>query len=146
VVVFILLGGYSPFQNADRDKQFDNIKNGRYTFEERYWGTVTELAKDLLRQLLCVDPARRLSAAAAREHPWVTADVRALRRSTLDRSIVLLREFNAARKFKSAVNSVLFLNKLSLHAAPGAHDGEESVSVESATGVFNMRQKEHSIY
>lgn len=33
----------------------------------------THRAKDLIRKLLVVDPARRLAAADCLQHPWVTA-------------------------------------------------------------------------
>ena len=163
MVVFTLLAGYSPFQNKDRDKQFDNIKHGRYAFDERFWGTITGEAKNLVRGLLCVDPEQRLSATAARKHPWLKADTRALRRSSLELCMINLREFNSARKFKSAVHSVrvlcptprclilhiifscnakwstasagqvLFLNKLSLNDAQG--DGVTNDGEESVTQV-----------
>ena len=172
VVIFILIGGYPPFQNADQKKHFENIKNGRYEFNDQHWGTITDEAKNLIRCLLCDDPKQRISATDALDHPWMQIHPRQLRRSSLNPSIIHLREFNYTRKFKSAVNSVsssptprpdlcqnatlmhrftdcvcaqtqvIFLNKLSLNSSKDIVSDGE----ESSTGVFSMRQKENSIY
>ncbi|KAL7529497.1 hypothetical protein ACHAWF_006233, partial [Thalassiosira exigua] len=106
VIVFILLGGYPPFQRPDQAEQFERIKCGTYEFVESYWGTVTDEAKSLIRSLLDTDPRRRLSAEEALNHPWMRADARHLRRSSLMAGVRGMREFNSRRKFKSAVRSV----------------------------------------
>ncbi|KAL9181891.1 hypothetical protein ACHAXT_012234 [Thalassiosira profunda] len=117
VIIFILLGGYPPFQNPDQKKQFDNIKKGNYKFMDKYWGEVTEEAKDLIRSLLVVDPQKRMSAAAALEHPWMQVEAENLRRSSLLNNLENMRQFNYRRKFKSAVQSVMFVNKMSMTAS-----------------------------
>ncbi|KAL7519379.1 hypothetical protein ACHAWF_000235, partial [Thalassiosira exigua] len=105
VIVFILLGGYPPFQRHDQAEQFERIKHGTYEFVEGYWGTVMDEAKLLIRSLLDTDPRRRLSAEEASNHPWMRADARRLRRSSLMAGMRDMREFNSRRKFKSAVQS-----------------------------------------
>jgi serine/threonine protein kinase len=37
----------------------------------RYWRNVSEGAKDLISNLLVVDPARRFTAKQVLEHPWI---------------------------------------------------------------------------
>ena len=114
MIIFILLGGYPPFQNAEQSKQFENVKLGRYKFIEKYWGTVTDEAKSLIGSLLCVDPQKRISAVDAMDHPWMQIDSQHLRRSSLFTSIENLKVFNYERKFKSAVQSVrgLFVTQI----------------------------------
>jgi serine/threonine protein kinase len=38
---------------------------------EPEWDDVTDNAKDLVRKLLTYDPVKRISAAAALQHPWI---------------------------------------------------------------------------
>jgi serine/threonine protein kinase len=56
-----------------QDRQIQRIIAGDYQFYEEDWGHIAPLAKDLIKQLLVVDPDRRLKVSAAREHPWVIA-------------------------------------------------------------------------
>ncbi|EED92424.1 predicted protein, partial [Thalassiosira pseudonana CCMP1335] len=74
VIIFILLGGYPPFQNDDQKLQFENIKKGNYIFVDKYWGTISDDAKSMIDSLLTIDPAKRLSAEDALSHPWMKAD------------------------------------------------------------------------
>jgi len=106
VIVFILIGGYPPFDHPDQKVKFNLIKKGLYKFVDKYWGTVSDEAKSLVRSLLCIDPEKRLSAAKALEHPWMQVHDENLRRSSLISNMKSLRDFNAACKFKSAVKSV----------------------------------------
>lgn len=38
------------------------IKNGEYDFPSPYWDDISDMAKDLIRSLLVVDPSKRLNA------------------------------------------------------------------------------------
>ena len=71
VVLYILLCGFPPFYDDSTRILFEIIKQGRYDFPPEYWDDVSESAKDLIRKLLVVDPAQRLTAAQVKEHPWV---------------------------------------------------------------------------
>jgi serine/threonine protein kinase len=83
VIIFCLLGGYSPFQHEDQKKQFDNIKCARYSLVDKYWHNITNEAKSLIRSLLTVDPLKRISAQAAMAHPWMKVESDRLRRTSL---------------------------------------------------------------
>ena len=63
------LCGYPPFYSEDDFELFEQVKNGRYTFEPQYWSRISESAKDLIRQLLVVNPPQRLTASKCLEHP-----------------------------------------------------------------------------
>jgi len=45
--------------HVDREELFRVIKKGKLVFHERYWSSVSEDAKDLLAQMLNVDPDAR---------------------------------------------------------------------------------------
>lgn len=71
VVLFILLGGYPPFYNDNEPALFQLIRRADYSFSDPVWNTISEDAKDLIRQLLVLDPNCRLTAKQALQHRWI---------------------------------------------------------------------------
>jgi len=72
VVIYTILVGYPPFLEQDQQIQCRKICAADYDFFEEDWGNISESAKDLIKNLLVVDPTRRLSASQALQHPWIT--------------------------------------------------------------------------
>ncbi|XP_037092134.1 serine/threonine-protein kinase Chk2-like [Pollicipes pollicipes] len=72
VILFVCLAGYPPFSPdyADMPLQ-EQILRGRVSFARRQWRGVSEPAKELVRRLLTVDPARRITVQEALQHPWL---------------------------------------------------------------------------
>jgi serine/threonine protein kinase len=112
VILYILLGGYPPFIENNQRDLFRKIRKGEYEFHEEYWGTVSEEAKDLISSLLTVDPVTRLDAEEALQNPWIRYDDDVLARRDLGVNLKELTKFNAKRKFKAAVSTVMAVNKL----------------------------------
>ena len=50
------------------------IKKGQYEFDSPYWDEVSADAKDLIKRMLVVDPAKRESADQLLQHKWITGD------------------------------------------------------------------------
>jgi serine/threonine protein kinase len=71
VIVYVVLAGYPPFYDNDTKVQEEQICNARYVFHEDFWKDVSEEARDFVRCLLMVDPAKRMTADTALKHPWV---------------------------------------------------------------------------
>lgn len=71
VVLFILLAGYPPFHDNSETAMFQKIRRGDFNFNDPAWDDVSEDAKDLIRNLIVVDPNKRLSAAEALQHRWI---------------------------------------------------------------------------
>lgn len=116
VVMFVMLFGYPPFY-ADQEKYgaqtddriFDLIKAGFQPVTKAGYGShfpaaipASDSAKDLITKLLTSDPANRLTAAEALEHPWLTGKS-ASDKPVLSNVLKSLREFQAKNKFKQAV-------------------------------------------
>mmetsp|Transcript_26040 Transcript_26040/g.71417 ORF Transcript_26040/g.71417 Transcript_26040/m.71417 type:complete len:355 (+) Transcript_26040:634-1698(+) len=112
VILYILLGGYPPFIENTQRELFRKIKRGDYEFHEEYWGTVSTEARTLIGSLLTVDPKKRLTAEDALTNPWIRGDGDSLAKRGLDKNLQSLRKFNAKRKFKAAVSTVVAVNKL----------------------------------
>jgi len=111
VIVYILLGGYPPFIEQNQRELFRKIRKGQYQFHEEYWGQVSDDAKKLIRSLLTVDPSWRYDAKAAMANPWMGADEALLVEQDLGVNLEEFKRFNAKRKFKAAVRTVVATNK-----------------------------------
>ena len=112
VIVYILLGGYPPFIESNQRTLFRKIRKGQYEFHEEYWGQVSNDAKDLIRNLLCVNPDERYNSTMALGNKWIGADAKKLANQDLGTNLAQFKKFNAKRKFKAAVSTVMATNKL----------------------------------
>mmetsp|Transcript_23844 Transcript_23844/g.56174 ORF Transcript_23844/g.56174 Transcript_23844/m.56174 type:complete len:375 (+) Transcript_23844:111-1235(+) len=112
VIVYILLGGYPPFIESNQRTLFRKIRKGQYEFHEEYWGQVSNDAKDLIRFLLTVNPDKRLTAEGGLNNKWIGADAATLASLDLGTNLEQFKKFNAKRKFKAAVSTVIAANKM----------------------------------
>jgi serine/threonine protein kinase len=67
VILYILLSGIPPFEDDDLYKQ---ILEGKYEFDVSEWTSVTEEAKELVKQLMTVNPKDRLTIQQTLEQKW----------------------------------------------------------------------------
>jgi len=77
VVVYILLGGYAPFEGPVNELA-QVICKGDYCFHDKYWSEISDEAKDMISNLLQVDADHRLSAEEALQCPWMTIEEESL--------------------------------------------------------------------
>jgi serine/threonine protein kinase len=73
VVLFVLLGGYHPFDGDTEDEIFDRMRNAQYDFYPDYWNPVSVSAKNLIVRMLTVNPTNRISASQALGHEWMNS-------------------------------------------------------------------------
>jgi serine/threonine protein kinase len=73
VTLFMLLSGEPPFavQASDLRELVLAIRSGSFSMADPAWALVSDEAQDFVKQLLVVDPATRLTARSALEHPWL---------------------------------------------------------------------------
>lgn len=112
VITYILLGGYPPFIEQNQRELFKKIKKGQYEFHPEYWRTISPEAKDLISKLLTVDPSRRMTASEALNTPWVTGGDDQLQGFDLGNNLQQFRKFNAKRKLRQAVLTLMATNKM----------------------------------
>ncbi|KAH9489677.1 Calcium/calmodulin-dependent protein kinase type IV [Bulinus truncatus] len=105
VITYILLCGYEPFYSENEAQMFKKILKGEYKFESPWWDDVSNNAKDLVRKLLVVDPAKRITASAALKHVWVTG--MANRKTHMENTVDKIKEFNARRKLKFTTDAIM---------------------------------------
>jgi len=71
VILYVVLSGRPPFYSSNQKKLFKIIMSGKFYFEPaNEWEHISDAAKDLIRNLLVVDPKKRFTAAQVLEHPW----------------------------------------------------------------------------
>ena len=93
VVTFMLLTGRKPFHDRDREIKKRLIRGGLqpHQLEGPLWAHVTADGVDFCRQLLEMDPERRLSAKRALEHPWLKQSRDRLQSRSRGESLAALR-------------------------------------------------------
>ena len=100
--MYILLAGFPPFAADVQDDLFESIIEGHFEFEPEYWDGISEDAKDLIRRLLNVDPASRISAKECLSHVWIRQHApRASSVPISPRVIENLRRFQQDNIFKT---------------------------------------------
>ncbi|XP_059373640.1 calcium/calmodulin-dependent protein kinase type II subunit gamma isoform X23 [Carassius carassius] len=143
VILYILLVGYPPFWDEDQHKLYQQIKAGAYDFPSPEWDTVTAEAKNLINQMLTINPAKRITADQALKHPWVCQRSTVASMIHRQETVECLRKFNARRKLKGAILTTMLvsrnfsackslLNKKSDGVKPQTNNSKNSV-VSSST-------------
>jgi serine/threonine protein kinase len=102
-IIYSLLSGNLPFVGARHIDLFKAIISGKFTFDDEIWKYVSNEAKDLVRNLLVVDPAKRYTALDAINSAWIMKDRRDLRQMTLLNTSGRMKTFNARLTFKTAI-------------------------------------------
>ncbi|XP_078795667.1 peripheral plasma membrane protein CASK isoform X34 [Oryzias latipes] len=111
VILFILLSGCLPFYGT-KERLFDSICKGKYKqMNPRQWNQISESAKDLVRRMLMLDPAERITVYEALNHPWLKERDRYAYKIHLPETVEQLRKFNARRKLKGAVLAAVSSHK-----------------------------------
>uniref|UniRef100_A0A8C7KU50 calcium/calmodulin-dependent protein kinase n=1 Tax=Oncorhynchus kisutch TaxID=8019 RepID=A0A8C7KU50_ONCKI len=100
VILYILLVGYPPFWDEDQHKLYQQIKAGAYDFPSPEWDSVTPEAKNLINQMLTINPAKRITAQEALKHPWVSQRSTVASMMHRQETVECLKKFNARRKLK----------------------------------------------
>ncbi|KYN02334.1 PREDICTED: maternal embryonic leucine zipper kinase-like [Cyphomyrmex costatus] len=68
VLLYALLCGFLPFDDVNLENLYKKILSGKY--EEPYW--LSNNSKMLIKSMLQIDPARRITIHELCHHPWVT--------------------------------------------------------------------------
>ncbi|XP_042592705.1 calcium/calmodulin-dependent protein kinase type II subunit gamma isoform X17 [Cyprinus carpio] len=111
VILYILLVGYPPFWDEDQHKLYQQIKAGAYDFPSPEWDTVTAEAKNLINQMLTINPAKRITAEQALKHPWVCQRSTVASMMHRQETVECLRKFNARRKLKGAILTTMLVSR-----------------------------------
>ena len=98
VIIYTMLCGFLPFIEDTNEALFEVIKAGHYEFVSPYWDNISDLAKDLIRQCLKVNPKERITAEGMLKHPWIIGKYNP--KTNMPEVTHKIREYNARRKFR----------------------------------------------
>lgn len=89
---------------------FGLIQKGQFEFPSPYWDNISDSAKNLIKQLLVVDPKSRMTADAIMTHPWMIGNgIPSLHLPAKFQEN--MKEFNARRRLKKAGYMVMAANR-----------------------------------
>ncbi|XP_057715842.1 ribosomal protein S6 kinase alpha-5 isoform X2 [Corythoichthys intestinalis] len=81
VILYTMLSGQVPFQcqeqsltHTSAEEIMKKIKQGDFSFEGEAWRNVSQQAKDLIQELLTVDPSKRIKMCGLRDNAWLQDD------------------------------------------------------------------------
>ncbi|XP_035279617.1 ribosomal protein S6 kinase alpha-5 [Anguilla anguilla] len=81
VILYTMLSGQVPFQCQEKslthtsaEEIMKKIKKGDFSFEGEAWRNVSQQAKDLIQELLTVDPEKRIKMCDLRYNAWLQDD------------------------------------------------------------------------
>ncbi|XP_033956603.1 calcium/calmodulin-dependent protein kinase type II subunit gamma isoform X9 [Pseudochaenichthys georgianus] len=143
VILYILLVGYPPFWDEDQHKLYQQIKAGAYDFPSPEWDTVTPEAKNLINQMLTINPAKRITADQAINHPWVCQRSTVASMIHRQETVECLRKFNARRKLKGAILTTMLVSRnFSVgrqHTSPAATTSTAAMAQEACKSLLNKK-------
>lgn len=130
VITYILLSGASPFLGDTQQETLGNISAMNYDFDEEFFSTTSDLAKNFIRQLLVKDTRKRMTIQDALNHPWIKPSNP--RQAMVKRlSVVNLENFRRQyirRRWKLSIRIVSLCNHLTRmmrKAHPKLSDGHQ---------------------
>ncbi|KAL9261490.1 Calcium-dependent protein kinase 33-like protein [Drosera capensis] len=110
VILYILLCGVPPFWAETEKGILDEIRKGELNLESSPWPSISSSAKDLIRSMFTRDPAERITAAKALEHPWLREGGEASDKPIDSAVLIRMKQFKAMNKLKKVALKVMAEN------------------------------------
>ncbi|KAJ6643940.1 Myosin light chain kinase, smooth muscle [Pseudolycoriella hygida] len=109
VICYVLLSGLSPFMGDTDMDTMANVTIGKFSFKDDAFSAVSDNAKDFIRNLLIKDGQKRLSAAAALQHPWL---IHSALNTELSVTKTKLKRYVIKKRWIKAVNTIIALRRM----------------------------------
>ncbi|KAE8126173.1 hypothetical protein FH972_020916 [Carpinus fangiana] len=106
VILYILLCGMPPFWAESEGGIFQEILQGKLDLQSEPWPSISDSAKNLIREMLDRDPKKRLTARDVLCHPWIVDDIAP--DIPLDSAVLSrLKQFSSMNKLKKMALRVI---------------------------------------
>ncbi|KAK0138086.1 Calcium/calmodulin-dependent protein kinase type II subunit beta [Merluccius polli] len=120
-------------------------------FPSPEWDTVTPEAKNLINQMLTINPAKRITAQEALKHPWVCQRSTVASMMHRQETVECLKKFNARRKLKGAILTTMLVSRnfsvgSTWQEKEMARDGEIERERETETDRDRQRLRDGNIH
>jgi len=109
ICLYILLSGIHPFQIEDEDKMLDNIEDGLWKWMGPNWASISDEAKDLIKNMMQRDPKQRFTVDQCLQHGWIKGNAPDSELSDIKEE---LRNYQAKKRLKGAILGVMATNKM----------------------------------
>lgn len=109
VLLYIMLSGKMPFYGRDDAECLKRIAAGHFAMPDREWKAISVEARSLVKSLLQVDPAKRLTANAALQHKFLD-EPNALSDTPIPNDLKGIH--SSRRKFKKAVMAAVTVERM----------------------------------
>ena len=70
VLMYMMLSGLPPFYGSNRKEVMTKITQGKFSFKSKIWTLISREAKDLIENMLTLNPEQRPSCRDILAHPW----------------------------------------------------------------------------
>jgi len=74
VIIYMLLSSHRPFYSKKRRVMIDKIMRCDYSFSKSYWEPISDEAKDMISNLVVIDPKKRMDSTKALKHIWLSKE------------------------------------------------------------------------
>jgi calcium/calmodulin-dependent protein kinase I len=119
VITYILFCGFPPFYDDNNSALFKAIKRGKYDYPSPFWDDVSPEAKDLIDNILVVDPNERFTAKDVLAHPFMTvAEKPEGLKTQLTHFKGCMKSYNARRKFRAGIMSLQAIHAMKAFSSP----------------------------
>nr|ASL69961.1 calcium-dependent protein kinase [Hordeum vulgare] len=107
VILYILLCGVPPFWAETEQGVARSILRGALDLDREPWPRISDSAKSLVRQMLHMDPRKRLTARQVLAHPWLQDAKKAPNVPLGDVVRARLKQFSVMNRFKKKAMRVI---------------------------------------
>jgi calcium-dependent protein kinase len=108
VIMFVMLCGYPPFFGETDADVLAKVRLGNFSFNAADWKNISEDAKNLIRNLLKMNPRDRYTAEQTLNHEWIKNKAPKAKPVTLSGGFVdKLRGFRSHNKLKKAALNII---------------------------------------
>jgi len=95
VILYALLSNDFPFLADKEERLYEVIKKGVVNYNHEVWTNISDTAKNLIGQLLTVDPAYRLTASEIPCHPWMSGKKISANYQRQTNVLDMMKDFNS---------------------------------------------------
>jgi len=106
VILYALLSGHFPFKGSNNKEIYNNIKKINFDFNKEEWKLISNEAKDLIKNMLCIED-KRFNAEQVLNHIWLTKMSPNLRNTKNKINITHLKNYKNSSNFKKFIISYM---------------------------------------
>mmetsp|Transcript_7809 Transcript_7809/g.21329 ORF Transcript_7809/g.21329 Transcript_7809/m.21329 type:complete len:499 (-) Transcript_7809:50-1546(-) len=108
VIMYVMLCGYPPFFGETDAEVLSKVRLGNFSFNATDWKNISDDAKNLIRNLLKMNPRDRYTAEQALNHEWIKNKAPKAQNVSLQSNFVdNLRSFRSQNKLKKAALHII---------------------------------------